>query len=70
MAQPKPHELKKNKASAKALELGRNFAKISRAPLKRQSSSDSWNERDNKLVAGRTAAKLLLKSAKLKGQGK
>jgi hypothetical protein len=70
MADSKPHELKKKKASATALELGRNFAKISRAPLKRQNSSDAWNERDNKLVAGRSAAKLLIKSAKLRGQNK
>jgi hypothetical protein len=44
-----------------AVKLGRHFARIARAPLKRQGTSDAWNERANKLVASRTAAKLLIK---------
>ena len=65
-----PPHLRPTKKSAKALELGRHFAKISRAPLKRKGTSDAWNERQNRLTAGRDAAKLLIKSAKLKAQGK
>jgi hypothetical protein len=70
MPQSKPHNLKPKKTSDKALELGRHFARISREPLKKQKSSDAWNERANRLTAGRDAAKLLMKSAKLRGQGK
>jgi hypothetical protein len=68
--QSKPHELKVKKASAKALELAKHFGRISRAPLKRQDSSDAWNERDNKIVAGRVAFDLYIKAGLLKGKGK
>lgn len=56
----------------KAVAMGRHFAKISRAPLKRQNSSDAWNERDNKIVASRTAAQMLMKGTieKNKSKGK
>lgn len=70
MAYKTPQHLKPKKASDHALELGRKFAKISRAPLKRKGTSDAWNERQNRLTAGRMSADLLLKSAKLRGQGK
>lgn len=43
--------------------MGRHFGRISRAPLKRQNSSDAWNERQNRLTAGRDAAKLLIRGA-------
>ena len=45
------------------MEMGRHFARISRQPLKKQDSSDAWNERDNRLIAGRDAAKLLMRGA-------
>ena len=70
MPHKKPHHLKPKKMSAKALDMGRHFAKISRAPLKKKGTSDAWNERQNRLTAGRDAAKLLIRGTKLKAQGK
>jgi hypothetical protein len=62
MAKKKVARKKATVKSGKAkVKMGRHFAKISRAPLKRQKSSDAWNERDNKIVAARTGAKLMVK---------
>ncbi len=48
----------KGKAQVK---MGRHFAKIANAPLKKQNSSDAWNERQNRLTAGRDSAKMLMR---------
>lgn len=51
-----PPSLKRGNSKIK---MGRHFAKISRAPLKSQDSSDAWNERSRRLASGYDAAKLL-----------
>ena len=53
-----------------ATKMGRHFAKISRAPLKKQGGSDAWNERANRVAAGRDAAKLLMKGTMEKNKAK
>jgi hypothetical protein len=52
------------------IEMGRHFGEISRAPLKKQNSSDAWNERQNRLTAGRDSAKLLVKGTMAKNKAK
>ena len=64
-----PPNLKPKKKSATALHLGRHFAKVSRAPLKKQGTGDAWNERQNRLTAGRDAAKLLIRGTRMRNKG-
>jgi len=52
-----------DKLSDKLNKMGRHFGRISQAPLKHQDSSDAWNERQNRLAAGRDSAKLLIRGA-------
>lgn len=54
----------------RSIDHGRHFAEIARAPLKRQDSSDAWNERDNKLVASRTAVMMLIRGTLEKNRAK
>jgi hypothetical protein len=56
--------------SDKMREMARHFARISNMPLKRQNSSDAWNERDNKLVAARTAAQIHIKASLERGRAR
>ena len=65
----KPHQLGKkvSKVSSKKkyesqMELGRNFSRVARAPLKKQDTSDAWNERQNRLAAARDAVKIKMKA--------
>ena len=57
------------KAQAK-LKLSAHFRRIANAPLKKQDSSDAWNERQNRLVASRDSAKLLVKGTQELNQAK
>jgi len=43
------------------LALSRHFAKIAKAPLKKQGTSDAWNERSNRIAASRDALSLRAK---------
>ncbi len=65
MAKKAKKKAPRKKATVKSgkakVKMGKHFARISRAPLKKQKSSDAWNERSNRLVAGRDAAKLMIK---------
>jgi hypothetical protein len=45
-------------------DMAQHWLRIANAPLKKQDSSDAWNERQNRLAAGRDAAKLLMRSAR------
>ncbi len=53
-----------------ATKMGRHFAKIANSPLKKQKTSDAWNERQNRLTAGRDSAKLLMKGTMEKNKSK
>lgn len=53
-----------------AVRMGRHFGRISREPLKKQHTGDAWNERQNRLVAGRDSAKLLMKGTMEKNKAK
>lgn len=39
---------------------GRRWARMSREPLKKQHTSDAWNERQNRLASARTAVDMLM----------
>jgi len=51
----------KSKPGEAALKMGAHFMEIANAPLKRQGTSDAWNERQNRLAAGRDGIRLLLR---------
>jgi hypothetical protein len=53
-----------------AVKEGRRFAKMAQRPLKKQNSSDAWNERANRVSSSRDAAKLLMKGTMEKNKAK
>jgi hypothetical protein len=49
---------------------GRRYAHMSRAPLKKQGTSDAWNERQNRLVNSRMAVGFLMEGIMLANKTK
>jgi uncharacterized protein len=56
-------------SSAKLRQSGRKWAAQSRAPLKKQDSSDAWNERQNRLAAARDSVRSHLLASYKRGAG-
>jgi hypothetical protein len=52
------------------LKLSAHFRRIANAPLKRQDSSDAWNERQNRLAASRDSLRLLIRGTMELNQAK
>lgn len=52
------------------LELSAHFRRMANAPLKRQDSSDAWNERQNRLLSSRESLRLLIKGTMALNQAK
>lgn len=50
--------------------MAEHWAKIANAPLKKQHTGDAWNERQNKLVASRDAAKMHIKASLERGRAR
>jgi len=67
---PKAGRKTQTEIGESGVKMGKRYAEISRMPLEKQDTSDAWNERQNRLAAGRMSADLLTKGTMLKNKAK